>query len=171
MDLPNRKRNRLKNWDYQNVGSYYVTVCTYEKQNTLSSICRDNPCGCPLIKLSSLGEIVRNTIYRVGNKYSDCVVFDNYVIMPNHIHLIVSISNPCVNQRTAARAAPTLSQVISEIKSCAAVDWIKYCKTNAIEYAPVWQRSFYDHVIRCEQDYEEIWQYIEENPFKWIKQI
>ncbi|MBP3696332.1 MAG: transposase [Clostridia bacterium] len=168
MDLPNRKPNRLKGWNYNNGASYYVTVCTHQKQNTLSLICRDSPCGCPHIKLTDLGEIVQNVIYRVENKYSDFVVFDNYVIMPNHLHLIVSIKNEA-DERTAARAVPTLSKLIGEIKSCAAVDWIRHCKSNSIDIAPVWQRSYYDHVIRCQQDYEEIWRYIDENPYKRIR--
>ena len=77
---------------------------------------------------------------------------DKYVVMPNHIHLLITISEP-----TGGHGDPPLQAVIGQLKSYTTH---KYGKT-------LWQRSFYDHVIRDMNDYLAAWRYIDENPLKW----
>lgn len=166
MDLPKRKTNRLKGYDYSQNGGYFITICTHSKKHILSSISRDSPCGCPCIKLTSLGKIVEETILDIQNNPN--ITVDKYVIMPNHIHLLLIVhKDESGSERTAARAVPTISDIIGALKSKTSVKWLKTCKANNTQSGAIWQRSFYDHIIRGERDYEEIWQYIDENPLRW----
>ncbi len=170
MDLTKRKLNRLKEYDYSQNGGYFITVCTHSKKHILSKISRDSPCGCPCVCLTPLGKIVEKNILEIQNNPN--VSVDNYVIMPNHIHLLLILHNDDnakkpIQVRTAARAVPTISSIIGALKSKTTVEWIKLCKANNCQSEQIWQRSFYDHVIRGQKDYEEIWQYIDENPLRW----
>ena len=108
--------------------------------------------------MSWIGKIVESAIEEIPNHYEN-VLLDRYVIMPDHIHLLLRIEN----ENGRAMLAPTASTSVSEI-----VRQMKGYVTKQCGRA-IWQRSYYDHIIRNEQDYLEIWQYIEGNPSKWRK--
>lgn len=154
--LAKRKATRLKYYDYSKVGVYFVTVCTEDRRNILGSIVGE---GLPLPRLSEYGRIVDDIIKELPLKYN-VVSVDYYVIMPNHIHLMVAISRG----DGRGNPSPTLSTVIG---------WLKYNATKRINEISrstgqkVFQRSFYDHVIRNRRDYEEIAKYIHDNPIRW----
>lgn len=155
-ELPRRKPNRLANYDYSSNGAYFVTICTEGCRKTLCEIVGD---GLPVPKRE--GTVAEAYIRRIAEKYPGIRV-DNYVVMPNHIHMILHI------ERDAGTGdpSPTLGDVIG---------WYKYNVTKQIndEEGPlgrrVFQRSYYDHVIRNERDYQEIWNYIDGNPSKWVE--
>lgn len=128
-----RQKNSLPFYDYSQNGAYFVTIYTRNKQKILSDIRRDNPCGCPKVILSPLGEIAENAIRIIEQKYN--IKIDKYVIMPNHIHMILTIENSI---RTAARAVLTISQIIGGYKSIIANDWLKICKQNNIYMGSIW---------------------------------
>ena len=112
--------------------------------------------GIPCFQLRPLGRICEAQIKALELRYGICV--QKYVIMPNHIHLLLTID------RAEQSPAPTVSDMVCAFKSLTAR------QANREENKPhrkIWQRSFYDHVIRNEQDYLEIWKYIDENPVKW----
>lgn len=160
MDLPKRKSNRLKGYDYSSYAAYFVTVCTHKKENTLSHIRRDSPCGCPIIELTAFGKVVEDAVNYIEDRFN--VTVDKYVIMPNHVHFILTLFDEdkagCVQrERTAARAVPTLSHIVGAFKSKSAVDWLRICNNAQTKADKLWQRSFHDHIIRGRQDYEEIW--------------
>lgn len=152
--LPKRKQNRLNGYDYSSCGAYFITICTKDKQklfwNNVGANCvRPNE----QLPLSEIGGIVDNEIQKIGAIYNGVTV-DKYVVMPNHIHMIIMIlSDEC--GRT--QFAPTISRVIKQFKGSI---------TKQIGFS-VWQRSYHDHIIRCQTDYDEIWRYIDENPLKW----
>ena len=156
MDLPKRKPNRLSYYDYSTPGAYFVTICTYKRKNTLSSIVGD---GFPVPKQP--GQVAQEYIHLISNKYP-AVIVDHYVIMPNHIHLLLRI----VDFTGAESPRPSLGNVIG---------WYKYQVTSSVNSlcgtsgARFFQRSYHDHVIRNDQDYNKIWQYIETNPTRWIQ--
>lgn len=159
-----RKPLRLKNYDYSSQGSYYITICTKNRknlfwQNGVPSSRRDNPCGCPL-EYSHLGIIADRTIPIIENKYS--VVIDKYVIMPNHIHMLIQFP-----KWAGASPAPTLSQVIGAYKSLVANQWLQVCKDNQTKMGAIWQRSFFEEIIRNESHYLHVWNYIDTNPYRW----
>ena len=158
-----RKNLRLKAFDYSAPGYYFVTVCTKNRECILcedwNTPCRGDhwsPVNPPPVQfpLTRAGEIVQNAILQISAHYPHASV-DKYVIMPNHIHMILILSN--VDDRGRAMRAPTISTLINQMKGHA---------TKKLGYL-IWQKSFYDHIIRNEEDYLRIWQYIDTNPQKW----
>ena len=151
-NLPTRKNNRLKEYDYSTNGMYFITVCTKDKKplfwSDVGAII-----GRPQdVVLSKYGIVVDDAINSISIKYPNIVVM-HYVVMPNHIHLLLLIDN--INGRPMI--APTISNVVNQLKG--------YVTKQAKQ--PIWQKSFYDHIIRNEQDLDIHMKYIEENPLKW----
>ncbi len=141
MEKEPRKPNRLKNYDYSANGCYFVTVCTLEKQKLLCRIVGDD------------AHIVPTKYGITAEKYIKTIPgIDKYIIMPNHIHLIIK------NEKgTMWASSPTLSQKIKSFKILVSKEL----------HQSIFQRSFYDHVIRNEKDYLRVWEYIDANPAKW----
>ena len=154
--LPKRKSPRLKSFDYSTTGAYFITICTQNRKNILSTIVGE---GSPLPKLSHYGEIANLWIQKLPEKYHEISV-DCYVIMPNHIHLLLSV----MKDDGRGDPSPTVDT---------AMGWLKYQITkeiNKLRGTPgekLLQRSFFDHIIRNQDDYYEIYKYIYENPMRW----
>ncbi len=173
MDLPKRKSPRLKGYDYSTPGYYFVTMCTHNKQKMLGEVMEGKAVNVgeglralPKVRLSSIGKTVDEAIKSIDSIYSDVSV-DKYVIMPNYIHMII-IKHPAQSfngfrgQVTGGHGDPPLrctgiDNVVGRLKSYTTH---QYGKT-------IWQRSFHDHIIRGEKDYQKIWQYIDSNPARW----
>lgn len=155
MDLPKRKPTRLQNYNYSQNGYYFITICTHNRKNILSDIIVGE--GFPLPQLTEDGKILENILLSVNEKYN-CINIDKYVIMPNHIHAIIIIENPTAG----ASPCPTLSNIVCAFKS------MTTRKCHLIKpNIKIWQTSFHDHIIRGEDDYLKIWNYIDTNPQKW----
>ena len=91
MVLPNRKPTRLKNYDYSQSGYYFITICTHNKQKLLCDIVGGDVLYTPFkIHLKKYGLIADETIGQM-NAFYDNLTVDKYVIMPNHIHLMIKI--------------------------------------------------------------------------------
>ena len=155
MSLPKRKPTRLKDYDYSSEGAYFITICTKDKQKMLCDIVGDGAHDVPKINFSPMGEIVEKYILST-NKISELTV-DKYVVMPNHIHLILLIQN----QNGTSKAPSPTNNIISH-----AISTLKRFTNNEIGHN-IFQRSFHDHIIRGEDDYLKIWNYIDTNPLKW----
>lgn len=154
MEFHARKRNRLPYYDYSTNGGYFVTICTEKRKNTLCAIVGD---GFPVPKKA--GQITEANVHRISLKFPEVYV-DKYVIMPNHIHLLLRIDNV----GGTGNPSPTLGKIIG---------WFKYQTTREINAAyntagnRIFQRSYHDHVVRGDKDYAMIWEYIDTNPLKW----
>ena len=161
MNDPQRKCLRLEAYDYSQPGYYFITVCTRErKQEVLCSI--EPAVGAiinrpPRISLTPLGRIVDETIRAIPDHYPGILV-DQYIIMPDHVHLILSFRNIGPDGRQIAAPTP-LSKIIQQMKRIAS-------KQAGV---PLWQKGFYDHVIRNDVDLANVRQYIRNNPLKWIE--
>ena len=149
-ELRQRKDNRLKNHDYSTAGAYFVTLCVKDMHEVLSKIA---PVGARIARpsLSKAGGIVETAIENIPHIYQNVHV-DKYVIMPNHIHMIIVIE-----ENGRAMRAPTVSRIINQMKGYT---------TKQLSYS-IWQKLFHDHIIRTEKDYLRIAQYIDENPARW----
>ena len=159
MERQERKPTRLGGYDYSHDGAYFVTICTKDRRNILCDIVGGGALDAPQIRLTPIGEIV-DTYIRSTNRIPSVTV-DKYVIMPNHIHLILIIRN---EKGTSRAPSPTGSRPNQAIPH--AVSTLKRFVNRDVGYN-VWQRSFHDHVIRGEQDYLDIWRYVDENPYQW----
>ncbi|MEF2838755.1 MAG: transposase [Oscillospiraceae bacterium] len=155
MELPKRKQNRLTEYDYSTTNAYFITICTEHRKNLFWSdvgAIIDRPKNVPL---TNLGIIVRQSIEDIPIHYS-VISVDHYVIMPNHVHLLLQIHS---DSNGRSMIAPTISTVVRLMKGTVS-------KQSGF---PIWQKGFYDHVIRNEGDYQDIWNYIEGNPSKWVE--
>ena len=153
MEYPKRKPNRLPEFDYSTAAAYFVTICTDQRKNRFwydVGAIIDRPQSVPL---TEAGRIAEHSIKNIEQVYSSVSV-DHYVIMPNHIHLLLQIRDGGDGR---SLIAPTVSTIVRQMKG--------YVSKRSKER--IWQKGFYDHVIRTETDYAEIWNYIETNPIKW----
>ena len=161
MSLPERKEIRLHNYDYSASGAYFITVCTQNKVKVLSEILPVGD-GFPVPRLTTYGKLAEVYINRVNEKYPNVKVC-KYIIMPDHIHLLLTVEDPSGG---TGDPSPTTGMVLG---------WFKYQTTKEINRfsgsagTRFWQRSFFDHIVRNQQDFEDIWNYIETNPQRWIE--
>ena len=157
-ELPKRKPHRLPNHKYDACGIYFLTICTAERRNyfwkneiAVNDSQKPSPCF-QNIELSAQGIIVNEAINNISKIYSSVSV-EHYVIMPDHIHLLLLIR---ADEYGRLMVAPTISRIVQQMKGYA---------TKRIGF-PVWQKLFYDHIIRDKKDYEEHVKYIYDNPMK-----
>jgi len=152
-ELPKRKDIRLKEFDYSTVGAYFITVCTKERKNYFwedvgTTIGRPSD-----VNLSHYGKMVDDAINNISKIYP-CVTVDHYVIMPDHIHLLLMI-HAVDNGRPMV--VPTIDRIIKQMKG--------YVSKQI--GCSIWQGRFFDHIIRNRDDYNEHVEYIRENPVRW----
>ena len=155
MELQQRKQNRLPDYDYSTANAYFITICTYKRRNLFwkdigAIIDRQEN-----VPLTNLGAIAWQGIADIPKHYP-MISVGHFVIMPNHLHLLLQIHTDSDGR---PMAAPTVSTVINQMKGT----------ISKQAGFPVWQKGFYDHVIRNEKDYQDIWNYIQGNPGKWAE--
>ena len=155
MELPKRKPNRLREYDYSIPNAYFITVCTQNRRNLFWKDVGAVIGRPENISLSDLGMVVKQAILDIPKHYASIAV-DHWVVMPNHIHLLLQIQTDADGR---PMTAPTISWVVNQMKGIVS-------KKAGFS---VWQKGFYDHVIRNEGDYRDIWNYIEGNPSKWAE--
>ena len=150
---PVRKKNRLADYDYSQPGAYFVTVCTQNRKNLLSTVVGGDAHIAPYTMLTPMGKVVQKYLCRIPG-------IGPFVIMPNHVHMILHISATNVLEGPMWASAPTKANVSDLVRS-----W-KTLVSKELG-SSIWQRSYYDHIIRGEAEYTEIAAYIENNPAKW----
>ena len=165
MEYPKRKAIRLPAFDY-GAGANFVTICTHQRSCILSRISVGALHEAPAasVELTPIGKIVQEQIDALPCRYPNLSMIHS-VVMPNHVHLLLII-----------RAERALREAPLRDKRSALSKVVGYLKMNSSKQihvlAPaltVWQRSYHEHVIRNEQDYLEIWNYIDGNPSKWAE--
>ena len=164
--IHNRKSIRLKDYDYSQNGMYFITICTQKRDCILSNIIANNV-GAGLvsaqIKLTEIGSSINNIYLNLENEFENIKLHD-FIIMPNHIHGIIEIC-----KRADTGPAPTLSDIICSFKTRTTGYILKGIKMG--KYKPIdkrlWQRNYYEHVIRNEKEYIQIVEYIINNPINW----
>ncbi len=166
-DLPRRKKIRLEGYDYSKNGLYFVTICVTEKYQVLWENVGANSVR-PLTakellrpKLSDIGKVVKRKLTEIAEHYPDVFV-EMSCIMPDHVHIIINIEKQPKNGRTLfapTSETPTLSRVIKHFKEAV---------TKELGYS-IWQKSFYDTIIKNRKQHAEIRHYIANNPVKYVK--
>ena len=185
-EIHHRRSQRLKEYDYSQAGAYFVTLCTQNRKCFFGEIVQGE------MLLNNTGEMVEKWYYELENKFPNTHC-DEFVIMPNHFHCIITIIKPvgadlCVcpnksklnkitpnaldehaNESMGEHAGSPLHIIIQWFKTMTTNEYIRNIKIN--NWIPfngkLWQRNYYDHVIRNDHEIKRIRKYIQNNPLKW----
>lgn len=150
MDNQYRKRpNRLTGYDYSTPGYYFITICTKNHRCCLGRISSESERIPAAMELNAAGQVVQAVLEKIPFYYRSAEL-DKYTIMPNHLHMILVLRDGFPN-------SPTIHTIIQQFKRAVSI------KLGG----SIWQPRFYDHIIRSENEYQEIWKYIDNNPAKW----
>ncbi len=176
-DIHHRKSIRLRGYDYSQAGMYFVTICTHDRTPLFGEIINGE------MKMNEAGVIATDEIL-VTAKMRHNVSFDEFIVMPNHMHSIIAVGARCTrpdctrpecspkngggNESGRAQRAPTIGDVVRGYKS-AVTKRINQLRNPPL--APVWQRNYYEQIIRDEAAYLKIAEYIQTNPQRWQEDI
>jgi len=155
-NLHNRHSIRLQNWNYANTGAYFITICCENRKCLFGEIVNGN------MILNECGRIAENKWNELPQHHPN-VELGEFIVMPNHIHGILKIVKNAAELGASANISPkpgTLPTIIRSYKSSV---------SKQINNPPVWQRNYYEHIIRNEKEYAKIAQYIHKNPIFWKK--
>jgi putative transposase len=167
-DYHHRRSIRLRNYDYSQSGIYFVTLCTYQRQCLFGQISDGK------MELNELGEIVQSEWLRSPEIRRE-IALDEWVVMPNHLHGIVMITRPDEPQDFNKYPLPpqglpiqmkprSLSSLIVGFKS-ATTRQINHCRSAL--GTPVWQRNYYENIVRDQRSLQNFCKYIRNNPKSW----
>ena len=156
---PRRKNPRLSGYDYSAPGTYFITICTQDRKPLLSRIVGGDVLIAPQVMLTKYGKTAEGQLCRMDVFYPHITV-ERYVIMPNHIPLLLRVNGDGPTGMSAP-TSPRQHQAVADFVST----FKRFCSKTYGQ--AIWQRSYHDHIIRDEADYQRIARYIAENPAKW----
>ncbi len=170
-DRHQRRSLRLQSYDYTQAGAYYVTICTQDRECLFGDIADDS------MRLNDVGKMVETAWEALPSRFPS-LDLDAFVVMPNHLHGIIFLVGaglvPARDQgdhkgRPYARMAPTLGDVLGTFKSITTVAYTRGVKQLAWPAfrGRIWQRNYYEHIIRDEASLHGIREYITNNPLQW----
>ncbi|WP_036199620.1 transposase [Meiothermus ruber] len=170
-DKHHRRSVRLKGYDYTQAGAYFITICAQNRECLFGDVVDGE------MRLNEIGLIVRDEWLKTAI-LRPSVVLDEYVVMPNHIHGVIIITDDCrgtLHGRGTLQRAPTIEQFGKPTSNSipTIVRLFKSATTKRINEhrgtpgMPVWQRNYYEHIIRNDASLNRIRQYIVNNPIKW----
>ena len=188
-EIHRRRSLRLKGYDYTHVGAYFVTIVTQDRSFLFGEIVGKE------MWLNEAGEMVCR-IWEMLPRRFPTIEIDLFVVMPNHLHGIIVINQPnrattgvaptkstnvgaglvpaqntnrCPDHRGITRIAPTLGDIIGAYKSLTTVEYVRGVKTMrwATFSGRLWQRIYYEHVVRHDESLRDLQQYIFDNPAQW----
>lgn len=148
----NRQSIRLAGFDYSQEGSYFITICTHNRKSLFGEIFKEQ------MVMNQVGDIVYQEWLKIPNRFQG-IQLGSFVVMPNHIHGIISILKSIPGQK--------VGKIIGAYKSLSANGYIQLMKKNVMPVEKLWQRNFFEHIIRDDEDYSRIIDYINNNPENW----
>lgn len=167
-EIHRRRSIRLKHYDYRSQGFYFITICCKNKHHFLGEIVDDE------MRLNKIGNIVRQCWEDIPDHFPN-VSLHSFVIMPNHLHGIIEIVETvgkiiiCPMYKGEKCFALTgTSRTIGSIVRGFKIGVTKWVRQNT-DISEIWQRNYYEHIIRNETSYFQIIEYIENNPLKWLE--
>jgi putative transposase len=174
-DLPQRRSIRLRDWDYSSRGYYFVTICTQNRE------CLFGKSIDGKMILNDIGKMIQKHWLEIPSRFTN-VILDEYQIMPNHLHGIIQIVGATLvvartpnmragikPKRAGIKPAPTLGDIIGTFKSLTTHEYINGVKNNGWKKfnRRLWQRNYYEHIIRNEKELDKTQEYIQINPIIW----
>ncbi|RIY36850.1 hypothetical protein CKY20_04795 [Capnocytophaga canis] len=178
-DKHKRRSIRLKGYDYSREGLYFITICCQNRAHYFGEIINEE------MQLNEIGEIAQKCWRDIPNHFKN-VLLHTFVVMPNHIHGIIEIVTPVganqhlLDNETANQHLPDdnrakdisplrgTSNTIGSIVRGFKIGVTKWVRSNT-NIHQIWQRNYYEHIIRNEASYFRIHEYIENNPAKWTE--
>ena len=169
--IHHRRSIRLRGYDYSREGAYYVTVCTREKKCLFGNII-----GKKML-LNDAGKMIRSVWQGIPDRFPN-IDLDEFIVMPNHIHAVFVINQqdmcrgePCVrpHNRQNGTLPNTVGRILQAYKSITTDEYIAGVKQRGwkpFRYK-LWQRNYWEHIIRDTEDYNHICEYIYDNPAQW----
>ncbi|MBI4792827.1 MAG: transposase [Deltaproteobacteria bacterium] len=171
-DIHHRRSIRLKGYDYSGEGWYFITICTHNQAHLFGKIEKGE------MMLNDAGRMVEQQWREMVCHFQN-IRLHECIVMPNHFHGIVEfVVTPLAGVRNGGQPqtgqpqgiAPTVGDVVGAFKSITSNDYIRNVKQN--NWQPfaekLWQRNYYEHIIRDQQSYVEIAEYIQTNHLKWL---
>ena len=160
-----RRSIRLRDYDYSKEGAYFVTICTYNREFLFGEIENGK------MRLNEYGAIIHDA-WVITGQIRPNIKLDEWIIMPNHVHLIIIIGGD--GRGTARRAPtgekfgkPTIGNIPTIIRSFKSAVTKRINELRSLPGIPLWQRNFYEHIIRGENALNRIREYIIYNPMRW----
>jgi putative transposase len=138
---------RLAHFDYTQPGAYFVTICAAERACLFGEVA-----DCVML-ISGAGEVVADVWRTLPPRFPE-ITLDSFVVMPNHIHGVICIS------ATMKRGLPAVVQAFKSLSA-------RRIAARGRSTSPIWQRGYYEHVVRNDADLDRVRRYIEENPIRW----
>jgi putative transposase len=154
-----RRSIRLPEYDYSKAGAYFITICSFNKELSFGKIIDAK------IELTEIGIIAENNLKDIQNHFDE-VFIDEYIIMPNHIHFIISIVGVQNFEPQRNVYQKTISKSVGSIIRAFKASVTSWCKSNGHNKFK-WQRNYFEHIIRNEEDLFRIREYIQNNPLQW----
>jgi len=153
---------RLKGYDYSQPGAYFITICTHNREYLFGDVVNGK------MTLNECGKLIEFTWYDLPN-HNPHIALDTFTIMPNHIHGIVNIYDVII-VGAGSEPAPTttirrgLPEIVRQFKTFSSK---RINQINQTPGAPMWQRNYYEHIIRNEDELNRVREYILNNPLQW----
>lgn len=170
----NRQSIRLKGYDYSSPGEYFITICTHNRKHIFGNVVDGE------MQLNRFGKIAQNEWVNTES-IRDNVVLDTFIIMPNHMHAVFGIMSnvgavgayrdtpvrdiPCNNYKSKFRSpSKNVGAIVRGYKSAVTTKINRLGKSTGTK---IWQRNYYEHIIRNDKSLNHIRDYIINNPAKW----
>ena len=148
-----RHSTRLEGYDYSQAGAYFVTVVAHEREALFGGVVNGQ------MVINHSGQILQSVWSDLPRHYKE-LELDAFCIMPNHVHAIIFLHEDGSVKRT------TLSELVRAFKSYSAR---RINSSRKMTGVPVWQRNYYEHIVRNDHEYQSIYKYILDNPINWEK--
>ena len=175
-DKHHRRSIRLRGYDYAQAGAYFITIVAQGRECLLGQVVNDE------MQLNDAGRMIWDEWQALAHRFP-AVELDQFVVMPNHVHGIVRIvgaslvdahdgmttTEGATTRRATTRVAPTLGDIVGAFKSITTNEYIRGVKTLGWQSFPgrLWQRNYYEHIIRDDASLNRIRRYIVDNPAQW----
>ncbi|HRP02760.1 MAG TPA: transposase [Candidatus Kapabacteria bacterium] len=162
LNIHHRKSIRLKGYDYAQAGLYFITICCQNRANLFGHIENGK------MILNDAGIMVENEWLKLPERYKN-IQLHEYVVMPNHFHAILEINTQNENITVGATKNKTVGDMVGAFQSIVTVKYIHGVKQNNWERfdGKLWQRNYFEHIIRNDKAYQQISEYIINNPQNW----
>jgi REP-associated tyrosine transposase len=166
-DHHHRRSIRLKGYDYTQAGAYFITICVYGREPLFGHVAGE------VVILSAYGQVVEQC-WRSLARHTSRLILDAFVVMPDHLHgilmpqaLIDGAASPDIIRATDRPCGTLPGSINALVQNFKSISTRRVNRMRCSPSAPLWQRDYYEHIIRDSADLDRIRRYIADNPTRW----